>query len=691
MAGNRIKGLTIEIGADTKDLSKSLKGIDSSLNSTKRQLADVQKLLKLNPKNTELLKQKQDLLAKSIKDSKTRLDELKKAQKDLDAGGVDKNSEKYKALRREIIDTENQIKELNKASVADVGKAFDDLGNKFKTVGGALTKYVTGPILAIGGAALGAFEKVDAGIDIVVKKTGASGDTLTGFRDVMMDIATTIPATFEEAGEAVGEVATRFGLSGDELKTLSSLYIQFAKINDTTITASVDASQKALAAFGLSAQEAGGLLDTLTKVSQDTGISVDTLESGLVKNATAFQDMGLSIDDAAAMMGQIEKSGANVDTVLGGMSKALKNVTKDGGSMAGELAALEEKIKSGTDDVGALQTAYELFGKSGDQIFNAIKNGSLSFEALSSAATDAGGTVEGTFSAMTDPVDEFQTVLNHLIEVGYELGSALMPIISTLADSLIPVIQSVADWWNSLDEDVQQFIVTAGLVVAAVGPIISVIGTVIGFLGPLVTGIAGVITAGGALSALLTGPLSIAILGIITVGAALIANWDKVKEGAANLFNTVKEKWGGIKKAISDAIDGAKNAVKTGIDKIKSLFNFKFEWPKLKMPHFKVSGTLNPLEWLEKGMPKISVEWYAKGGIFNSPTIAGIGEAGSEAVLPLDNFYKRLDAALANQPRTVTNYVTVNASINSDGDAYTMARRVSTILTNELMQTARRW
>ena len=691
MAGSRIKGLTIEIGADTKDLSKSLKGIDSSLNNTKRQLTDVNKLLKLNPKNTELLAQKQDLLSKQLKDTKTRLEELKKAQKDLDAGGVDKNSEKYKALRREIIDTENQIKQLNKAKVEDVGKSFENLGKKFKDVGGKLTTYVTGPIMALGGASLAAFEKVDAGIDLIVKKTGATGETLAEFRDVMNDIATSIPVSFDEAGEAVGEVATRFGLTGDELKTLSTLYAQFAKINDTTITASVDASQKALAAFGLTAEDAGKLLDTLTKVSQETGISVDTLAGGLTKNASAFKEMGLSIDDAAALMGQIEKSGANVDTVLGGLSKALKTSTKDGKSMASQLADLEKSIKSGTDDVGGLQKAYELFGKSGDQIFNAIKSGSLSFDALAGAATDAGGTVEKTFDAMTDPVDEFKVVLNKLIEVGYQLGEALMPVISSIADALIPAIQALSEWWQSLDEDAQSFIVTAGLVVAAIGPIISAIGAVIGFIGPIITGIAGVISAGGALSALLTGPLSIAILGIVTIGWALIDNWEIVKQKAGELFSSIKEKWENIKKTISDAIEGAKKAVSEGIEKIKGLFNFEFKWPKLKMPHFTVQGDLNPLTWFEKGLPKIGVEWYAKGGIFNAPTIAGIGEAGSEAVLPLDNFYKRLDAALANQPRTVTQNVTVNAVINNEGDAYAMARKVSTILTNELMQTARRW
>lgn len=691
MAGSRIKGLTIEIGADTKDLSKSLKGIDTNLNNTKRQLTDVNKLLKLDPKNTELLAQKQELLAKQIKGTSERLDALKKAQKDLDAAGVDKSSEKYQALRREIIDTENSLKNLNKAKFEDVGKSIDNLGKKFEDVGGKLTTYVTGPIMALGGASLAAFNKVDSGLDTIVKKTGASGDTLEEFGGIMNDIATTIPASFEEAGEAVGEVNTRFGATGDDLRELSTLFIQFAKINDTSITASVEASQKALAAFGLTAEDAGGLLDTLTKVSQDTGISVDTLAGGLSSNATAFKELGLSIDDAAGLMGQIELSGADVNTVLSGMSKALKNTSKEGDDMAGTLADLEKSIKDGTDDVGSLQKAYELFGKSGDQIFNAIKSGSLSFEDLSGAAAESGGTVSQTFENMIDPIDRFQMIMNQLIEVGAAVGEALMPIIDEIADSLTPAIETLSSWWESLDEHTQSFIVTAGLVVAALGPVISIIGSIIGFVGPMITGIAGVISAGGALSALLTGPLSIAILGIITIGTALIANWDTVKESAAQLFATVKEKWDGIKKSISDAINGAKKAVSDGIDKIKGLFNFKFEWPKLKMPHFTVKGSLNPLTWFENGMPKIGVEWYAKGGIFNGPTIAGIGEAGSEAVLPLDSFYKKLDTALANAPKTVTNNVTVNAVINTEGDAYGMARKVSTILTQELMQTVRRW
>ncbi|MGQ7452363.1 hypothetical protein ACTGXK_02610 [Streptococcus suis] len=111
-----------------------------------------------------------------------------------------------------------------------------------------------------------------------------------------------------------------------------------------------------------------------------------------------------------------------------------------------------------------------------------------------------------------------------------------------------------------------------------------------------------------------------------------------------NVWTTVTNIWNGIKDTISNAINGAKDIVSNAIETIKGLFNFEFKWPHLKMPHFSFSGSMNPLEWAEKGVPSIGVEWYAKGGIMNGPTIFGMngnnlmvgGEAGPEAVLPLN-------------------------------------------------------
>lgn len=651
MAGNRIKGITIEIGGDTTSLERSLKSVDKSLRTTQSDLRDVNKLLKFDPKNTELLKQKQELLGKAVNETKDRLEKLKEAQAQMDENGVDKNSDEYKGLQREIISTELRLKDLIKAqqnfgSVAsqvlkETGKQVQELGKKIKDVGDDMTKKVTGPIVAVGGASLAAFNEVDKGLDIVAKKTGATGDDLQKLNDQAIEIAKTIPTSFETAGEAIGEVNTRFGLTGDALTDLSTQFVKFADINDTDVTSAVDGVQKAMTAYGLKAEDASGFLDTLTRVAQNTGISVDKLESGLVSNAAAFQEMGLSADQSAAFMGKLELSGADSSAVMSGLSKALKNASKDGKSMDEALATLEDSIKNGQSDAEGLAAAYELFGKSGDQVFNAVKNGSLSFKDLGKEATDAGGAVSDTFAETKSPMENFQTVLNRFVELGYEIGNAIMPVIQKAMEAIIPVIETVVGWWESLDEDTQSFIVTAALVVAAIGPIISIIGTVTGVIGGLIGAIGSVIGVISTVVGVLGGPLTIAIGAAIALGIALWKNWDTVKAKAGELFTAIKTKWDNIKKAIGDAINGAKELVSKGIEKIKSLFNFEFKWPKLKMPHFKASGSLNPFDWIKNGVPKIEVDWYAKAAkqpyLFNSPQIIGVGDV-PEVVIGADAF-----------------------------------------------------
>lgn len=154
---------------------------------------------------------------------------------------------------------------------------------------------------------------------------------------------------------------------------------------------------------------------------------------------------------------------------------------------------------------------------------------------------------------------------------------------------------------------------------------------------------------------------------------------DSAKETVSNVFtnikttmsntltsakNTVVNIFNSIKDSIKDKIDGAKDAVKSAIDKIKDFFNFEWKWPKIKLPHFKVSGSINPVDWFTQGVPKLSVSWYAKGGVFDKPTLfsyggtlSGLGENGAEAVVPLerntqwlDKIAERLNSSRSNQP-----------------------------------------
>lgn len=121
---------------------------------------------------------------------------------------------------------------------------------------------------------------------------------------------------------------------------------------------------------------------------------------------------------------------------------------------------------------------------------------------------------------------------------------------------------------------------------------------------------------------------------------------NSIKSVITGIFSEIKgvvsNVWNGIKDTISNAISGAFNVVSNIIGRIKGLFNFKFQWPHIPLPHFSISGSPNPLKWLTQGVPKLHVSWYAKGAIFDKPTIfdtmnglKGVGEAGPEAVAPI--------------------------------------------------------
>ena len=177
------------------------------------------------------------------------------------------------------------------------------LGKKMTGAGKMLSAGLTAPLTAAGTAAVASWKEVDAGLDTIVKKTGATGEAFDDMRQILKNITGDIPTDFETAGAAIGEVNTRFGSTGEELERLSSQFIKFAKLNDTDVSNSIDTVQKALSAFGLGAEDAEGLLDTLNATGQATGASVDTLANGLIQNGTAFQELGLNIEQATVLMG----------------------------------------------------------------------------------------------------------------------------------------------------------------------------------------------------------------------------------------------------------------------------------------------------------------------------------------------------------------------------------------------------
>lgn len=605
MAAN-IKGITIEINGNTKPLQKELSAVNKSIKDTQRQLRDVNKLLKLDPKNTELLKQKQDLLNKAVKDVEEKLKKEKEALSQLKNGDqTPEVTQKMTELERQIIADEQALKKAKKElkdfgdvgkqqakavneAWAKTGKKLQDVGDKVKGVGDGMTKNVTAPIVATGAAALAAFNEVDAGYDTVIQKTGATGDAAQELYDIVDQLATTIPTDFATAGEAVGEVNTRFGLTGDALQELSEKFIMFAQLNGTDVTSSVDSVQKALSAFGLSADDAGALLDRLNKTGQETGVSVDTLTAGLIQNGTAFQELGLDIDQSVALMGELEKSGANGETVMQGLRKALKNAAEDGKPLNQALDELQDAIENGTDDMDGLTAAYELFGKSGDQIYGAIKNGSLDFRNLGNDASEAAGSVSETFEETLDPIDEWKTTLNQLKLTGAELGATIGQVLQPILEKVAQVVSDLRQKWQELSPEQQNMIVQIAGIVAVVGPVVAIIGSIISAVGTLMTAISAIAGVLG-VAASTVGIVIVAITAIIAIIVLCITHWDKIKETVANVTNAIKDYVTQLKEKVQQKFEEIKQQISQKIDAVKS--DMASKWNQIKSDvSNKVSG-----------------------------------------------------------------------------------------------------
>ena len=690
---DRIKGITIEIDGDVTGLSKALKGVNSDLKAAQNGLNDVNKLLKLDPGNVELLRQKQEYLNDAIGSTEEKLAKEKEALEQMkNSDGFDKNSEQAKALERQIVADEQALKSLKDeakefGSVGAqqfklVGEKVQAVGEKMTSVGTAMTKTVTAPIVGVGALAIKSFKDVDAGLDIIVQKTGATGDALADMTQQLEDITTTIPVGFEEAGTAIGEVNTRFGLTGDALEALSTQFLQFAQLNGTDVSGAIDSTQKALSAFGLSAEDAISLLDTLNAVGQATGVGMDTLLSGLVSNSAAFHEMGLSAEQSAWFMGEMETSGADASAVMSGLQKALKNATEDGIPLNQALSDLQNTIINGKDGMDGLTAAYDLFGKSGAQIYEAVKNGTIDFQNLGTAAADSAGSVASTFEGTLDPMDQWTTALNAAKFAGSDLGSAMQTAALPVLQELTGTIKELTAGFRSLTPEEQQTIVKAAAIVAAIGPVIAIGGKLVTGIGALIKVVPIMGGAFEAVGALATGTLIPAISGLIAaaapfivVGAAIVGagvlvykNWDQIKEGAIILAQTVSQKWTELKQkssetwaamkqnisttwtsmktTVSNALtsiksdatakldalkskftsifDAVKNTVQTAIDKVKSIMNFQWSLPHLKLPHISISGgfSLHP-----PSAPHFSISWYKKayenGVLFKQPTVLG--------------------------------------------------------------------
>lgn len=455
------------------------------------------------------------------------------------------------------------------------GTAGKSAGAKLgASLSGAASKVlIAGGIgAAVGMALKGSYEawnELDDAMDVVAQKTGATGDALEDMKDRAQQLAQDIPVSFADAGEAIGEINTRFGATGDELSALSENFLKFAKINGTNVSDSVDSVSKAMAAFGLETEDTARVLDALNAVGQRTGVDVGKLSQLLSANAAQFSEMGLSVEEAAAFLGQADMAGLESTQMLAGLRTAMKKATDEGISMSDELENFQGIMESNASESDKLAAAYEIFGtRAGAAIYNAVKNGTMDLENFGASIEGFEGSVSSTFEESMDPIDKFTSMLNSLKVVGAEAFTALLTIAEPVIDFLASALQALAALVQGDTEKARD------IIISAFEPLLNFFQNL----------------------------------------------WN-------NIVNSFREAGVRIGNAIGGAFKAAINAVLATAERI------------LNNPINAINAVLsilNAIPGVNIGMlPGISLPRMATGGIVTRPTIAQIGEAGPEAVIPL--------------------------------------------------------
>ena len=614
MAGGRIKGITVEIGGDTTKLQTALKGVNSEIKNTQAQLKDVEKLLKLDPGNTELLSQKQKLLSQSIQETTEKLATLKTAaeQANQALANGEISQEQYDALQREIVETENELKRLEEQA-KEAGVALQEIaakGEKLKTVGENITgvgeKFMpaTAAVLGLGTAAVKTAADFDAEMSKVSAISGATGDDFDRLREKAREMGAKTKFSASEAGEAMEYMAMAGWKTEDMLSGIEGI-MNLAAASGESLATTSDIVTDALTAFGLSAQDSGHFADILAAASSNANTNVSMMGETFKYAAPIAGALGFSAEDTAEAIGLManagikgSQAGTSLRTIMNNLAGDVKicgsNIgevtiatTNADGSMR-ELSDILADCRtafSGLTESEAAAAAETLVGKDAMSGFLALMNAAPEdIDKLSSAIANCDGTAEGMAETMQDDLAGQLTILkSQLEELAISFGEILMPAIR----GIVSWIQGFVDKLNSMDETTKKVIVTVALVVAAIGPVLIVVGKVITAVGTIMTlvpkvasAIKAVKGAFGALNAVMAAnPIILVIAAIAALVAAFIYLWNNCEEFRQfwiDLWETIKTVavtvWEAISTFFSEAWDAIKSTAENVWNGIRDFF-----------------------------------------------------------------------------------------------------------------------
>ena len=618
---NRIKGITVEIGGDTTKLQTALKGVNSSIRDTQSQLRDVEKLLKLDPGNTELLAQKHRLLGEAVAGTKEKLETLKTAaeQANTALANGEITQDQYDALQREIIETENNLRDLERQAgqsavalqkIAATGEKLKTVGDNISSAGQKLLP-VTAGVTALGTAAVSTAANFERSMSQVQATMGITKDAMSTVNGESVNTMDTLSALAKKMGSETAfsasecaEALNYLALAGYDTQQMCDTLptvLNLAAAGGIDLAAASDMVTDAMSALGMGVDEAGTMVDQMAKTASTTNTSVAQLGEGILTiGATAKTVKGgtAELNTALGILANNGIKGAEGGTHLRNVILSLQNPTDKAAACMEQLGLdvydSEGNMRSLNDILGDLNTSMDgmtaaeksniigqIFNKTDLSSVNALlANTGTTWDELQQSIIDSGGAAQQMADTQLDNLQGQITILKSALEgLAISFGELLLPAIKMI----VGWVQKFVDWLNGMDEGTKKVVTTIALLAAALGPVLIVIGKVVSAVGTIMTivpKVAGVIntvkTAFAALNTtMLANPIFLIIAAITALVAAFIYLWntnEDFRQFWINLWENVKEVaiavWEAIKNffaAAWEAISSTAQAVWNGI------------------------------------------------------------------------------------------------------------------------------
>lgn len=665
--------------SESEKLALVQKKVNESSSLLEKQIQNLEKQLELTKAQYGENSIEANKLEQTLNDTKTAYNHL---QNEMEEMGTSSTSAK------------DNLSEINHLLKADILMEFSDC-----------LAELSQKLIDFGKQSLEAFNEVDEGMDIIVTKTGASGQALEEMTTIAKKLATEIPTDFNTAGSAVGELNTQFGLTGDSLKSATVEKIKNSTSETEKLTLASDifgtkGAPRMVDAINRGALSFDDLAETAKKASGTVGSTYEATLDPIDKFTTAQNEAKLALAEV----------GDAIAVTFAPILEILADLLR---SVAEWFSSLLTPVKQFIIIVGSLITGLGLLLP----IFLALQAAALAMGVtiggLIVSVAPIIAIVLGIIAVLALLIVGIKELWEHnkgfrtaVMDIWNAIYSFISTIIQEISDFILRIWGTLTSWrtenqdlilaaattvWNAistvittvmsiLEPYIQATLENIKLIISTAWEIIKqVVETAINLVLGIIKAIMQVITGdwSGAwetikavISTVWESIKSIVSLVLSTISQLISNTWNGIKNTISNLLSaisnvvstiwnsisstisgilngissTVSNVWNGVKNTISNAINTAKNAVSTAITAIKNLFNFRFQWSHIPLPHFSVSGSANPLDWLKGQIPRIGIEWYAKGGILTKPTAFGTignslmvgGEAGNEAVLPLN-------------------------------------------------------